>query len=161
MSSSSVQHPVAAILVALAIAGGIGYGIYYHAVRAPNNRAQDEQALFAPYFTALADGQIDAAWQRFTTKRYKQLFPVERHRQHWEQVFAQHGRITRRVLVVANDAYEAATKRAYQSVKYQLTFERGDVQAVYEIVPDADGNPRIDSAGRHELASSFTTPEPW
>jgi hypothetical protein len=161
MSSSSVQHPIVAIVVAIAIAGGIGYGIYYHVVKAPKNRAQDEQALFAPYFTALSEGQINAAWERFTTPRYKALFPLERYRQHWEQVFAKRGRITKRVLAAANDAYEATTKRTYESVKYQLTFERDYVQAVNEVVPDAGGNPRIDWAGRHELTSSLTAPEPW
>ena len=161
MSSSSVPHPIAAILVAIAIAGGIGYGIYYHLFKAPKNRARDEQALFAPYFTALSEGQIDAAWERFTTPRYKARFPLDRYRQHWEQVFAKRGRITERVLAVANDAYEVVTKRTYESVSYKLTFEHDYVLAIYQVIPDAEGNPRIDWAGRHEMASSFTAPEPW
>lgn len=161
MASSSVQHPVAAIIVAIVIAGGIGYGIYYHLVKAPKNRAQDEAALFAPYFAALSEGQLKSAWDRYTTPRYKELFPFERYRQHWEQVFSKRGRITKRVIATANDAYEATTKRKYESVKYQLTFEHDYVQAVYQVVPGDDGNPRIDWAGRHELTSSFTSPEPW
>jgi hypothetical protein len=46
-------------------------------------------------------------------------------------------------------------------VKYQLTFDHGYVQAVYEIVPDAQGNQRIDWAGQHQASSSYTSPEPW
>jgi hypothetical protein len=161
MSSSSVPHPIVAIIVAIVIAGGIGYGIYYHVVKAPKNRALDEQALFDPYFAALSEGQINAAWEKFTTPRYKELFPIDRYRAHWEQVFSKRGKITKRVLAVANDAYEATTKRKYESVKYQLTFEHDYVQAVYEVVPGTDGTPRIDWAGRHELTSSLTNPEPW
>lgn len=159
--SSNVPHPIAAIIVAVAIAGGIGYGIYYHLVKAPKNRAVEEKALFDPYFTALSDGRIDEAWERFTTPRYKELFPLARYREHWQQVFGKAGKITKRELAVSNGAYEVVNGRKYASVKYQLTFEHDYVQAVYEVVPGSDDTPRIDWAGRHVLTSSLTSPEPW
>jgi hypothetical protein len=161
MSGSSVPHPIAAIAVAILVLGGIGYGLYYNFVKAPKNRELTDQTLFAPYFAALSEGRIDEAWGRYTTPRYKQLFPIERYREHWKQKFSSSGHIVKRDLVVASGAYELASKRKYTSVKCQLTFEHDYVQAVYEVVPDAEGNPRIDWAGRHQLPSSYTAPEPW
>jgi len=160
MTESSVPHPIIGALVALALVGGIGYGVYHHVVSSQQS-AQLEHALFEPYFDALARGQFDEAWQRYTTPRYKQLFPVERYRAHWQTTLSRAGRIERRNLAVANAAYQLSDERKYTSVQYQLTFTHDYVQAVYEIVPDGAGNPRIDWAGQHHSGSALTAPEPW
>lgn len=161
MTESSVPHPIAGALVAVLIVGGIGYGVARGLMKAPKHEQQLDQALFEPYFSALADGHVDEAWQRYTTPRYKQLFPLEDYRRHWAGVFSQSGHIGERKLFAANEAYEVATRRQYTAVKYQLTFERAYVQASYEVVADSTGMPRIDWAGQHHAASSSTAPEPW
>lgn len=161
MAGSSVPHPIAAIVVALLILGGIGYGIFHGLGEAPKNEERLEQALFEPYFKSLSEGHVDEAWQRYTTPRYKQRFPIENYRKHWQRAFSQSGRIVKRNLFVANAVNEPATQRKYTSVKYQLTFDHDYVQAVYEVIPDAPGNPQIDWAGRHQPASSYTAAEPW
>ena len=161
MAGSSVPHPIAAIVVALLMVGGIGYGIFHALVEAPKHDERLEQTLFEPYFKALSDGRIDEAWQRYTTPRYKQVFPSESYRQHWQRVFSQSGPIVGRELFVANEVNEPAGQRKYTSVKYQLTFNHDYAQVVYEVVSDAQGNPHIDWAGRHQPASSYTAAEPW
>ena len=144
MAGSSVPHPIAGALVAALMLGGIGYGAYYGLVKAPQNRERLEQSLFEPYFAALSAGQIDEAWDRYTTPRYKQLFPLVSYRRHWQETFARAGSLDKRTLSVADDAYEAVNGRKYTSVRYQLTFAHDYVQAVYEVVPDTRGQPRID-----------------
>ena len=161
MARSSVPHPIVAIVVALLMVSGIGYGVFHGLLEAPRNEARLEQALFEPYFKALSEGRVDQAWQRYTTPRYKQLFPIESYRQHWQRVFSQSGAIVERKLFVANEADEPAQQRKYTSVKYQLTFDHDYVQAVYEVVPDARGKPQIDWAGRHQPASLYTAAESW
>jgi hypothetical protein len=161
MAGSTAPHPIAAVVVAVLMLGGIGYGVFRGLVEAPKNDARLEQALFEPYFKALSEGHIDEAWQRYTTPRYKQLFPIESYRKHWQQTFSQSGHIAKRSLFAANEAYEPASQRKYTSVKYQLTFDHDYVQAVYEVVPDAQGTPLIDWAGRHPPASSYSSQEPW
>jgi hypothetical protein len=161
VANSSVPHPIAGLVVALLMLSGIGYGIYYHLEKAPQNRERLEQSLFEPYFEALSKGQLDEAWQRYTTPRYKQLFPLARYRQHWQETFSRAGALSKRTLAVADAAYEAVDRREYTSVRYQLTFAHDYVQAVYEVVPDAGGQPRIDWAGQHQPTSSRTSPEPW
>ena len=161
MTESSVPHPIAALVVAALMLGGVGYGVYHALAQAPKAEARLEQTLFEPYFKALSAGHVDEAWQRYTTPRYQQLFPIEQYRQHWQQAFSKSGRIVERSLFAANGAYELASKRDYTAVKYQLTFEHDYVQAVYEVVSDAQGHPRIDWAGRHPSGSSLTSPEPW
>jgi hypothetical protein len=161
MANSSVPHPLAAVLVATLLLGGIGYGAYYGLVQAPKQREALERSLFEPYFTALSAGHIDDAWDRYTTAHYKQLFPLPRYRQHWQDTFSRSGAISKRELAVADAAYEAVNRREYTSVRYQLTFAHDYVQAVYEVVPDARGQPRIDWAGQHQLTSSRTSPEAW
>jgi len=141
--------------------GGIGYGVIHGLTNPLQTQEPLERALFEPYFKALSEGRIDEARERYTTPRYKQLFSAERYRQHWEHTFSRAGHIAKRNLFVANAAYELASGRHYTSVKYQLTFDRDYVQAVYEVVPDSQGNQRIDWAGQHQPSSSYTSPEPW
>ena len=161
MSESKLPHPIVAAVVATLMLGGIGYGIYHALIEEPKTSVQLEQTLFDPYFKALSQGHIDEAWQRYTTPHYKQLFPVERYRQHWQQMFLHSGHIAKRDLFVVNQAYQLANDRHFTSLKYQLTFDHDYVQVVYEVVPDSRGNPRIDWAGQHQSASSLTSPEPW
>ena len=161
MAGSSVPHPIAAVAVALLMLGSIGYGVYYGLEKAPKNRERLEQSLFEPYFAALSAGHIDEAWDRYTTAHYKQLFPLSRYRQHWQETFSRTGPLSKRTLSVANEAYEVVNRREYSAVRYQLTFARDYVQVVYEVVLDAGGQPRIDWAGQHHLSSSQTSPEPW
>ncbi len=141
--------------------GGVGYGGYHHWVQAPRERAALEQTLFEPYFQALGAGRVDEAWQRYTTPHYKQLFPLEPYRAHWQKAFAESGSLVKRNLATDNDAYQLTGGRNYTSVQYQLTFEHGYALAVYEVVPDASGKPLIDWAGQHSAGSAYTAPEAW
>lgn len=159
VTESNVPHPIAAGVVAALTIAGIGYGAYH--AYASSKAPALERALFEPYFLALSTGRGDEAWSRFTTLRYKLLFPSEAYRSHWAEAFAQSGPLKGERLLVANQAYEIAGKRAYTSVRYQLSFERAQVLVVYEVVVDAQGTPRIDWAGQPRPPSSFTPPEPW
>ena len=159
MTESSIPHPIAAAVVALSLLVGVGYGVYHHHTASKANE-QLEETLFAPYFAELAQGHIDQAWQRYTTPRYKRQFPLPRYREHW-QAALHSGGLLKRNLAVANGAYQVADQHQYTTVQYQLTLADDYVQAVYEIVPDDKGNPRIDWTGRHHTGSSLTAPEPW
>src|SRR5438477_299578 len=139
-----VQHPIIAIIVALAIVGGIGYGIYYHFVISPRTGAAVEEKLLAPYFALIGEGKLDEAWQRYTSDRYKKNWPLEKFRDFHRQSLAERGAVTRRNLFAAQrqyTAYQVAVSEKnsnpsgkWISVRYQLTFERGFELIQYQVV---------------------------
>lgn len=158
-SKSNVPHPIIAIIVAVLLFGGTGYGIYHHVTKAPEQRGEVEQALFAPYFKALEDKRIDEAWERYTTSRYKERFPLEVYRAHWRATLS--SQRFDRELMTANMSYDAVNRHEYLLVTYGFTFDNDYVHAVYHVVRDADGQQRIDGSGRLYSGRPLVDTEPW
>lgn len=156
---SDVPRPIIAIIVAVLLFGGVGYGIYHHLTKVPEQRAEVEQALFVAYFQAIVDGRIDEAWERYTTPRYKERFPLESYRAQW-QVALSSKRFDRKLLN-ANMSYDAIDRREYLLVTYGFTLDHDYVHASYHVVRDASGQQRIDWAGRLHTGAPLVNAEPW
>lgn len=159
MIESDVPHPIIAIVVAVLLLGGVGYGIYYHLTKVPKQRREVEQALFAPYVQAIRDGRIDEAWERYTTPRYKEQFPLEVYRAHWQATLSSK-RFDRKLLEV-NASYDSVKRQKYLLVTYGFTLDHDYVHALYHVVRDANGHLRIDSASRRYTGASSVKVEPW
>lgn len=159
MTESDVPHPIIAIIVAVLLFGGVGYGIYYHLTKAPKQRREVVQALFGPYFQALADGRIDEAWERYTTAHYKARFSLEAYRAQWRAALA--SKRFDRKLLNANMSYDAPERQKYLLVTYGFTLDHDYVHAFYRVVRDADGEQRIEWSGRRYTGRPLADPEPW
>ena len=159
MAKSDVARRIVAVIVAVLMFGGTGYGIYHHLTKTPELRREVEQELFVPYFQALAEGRIDEAWERYTTPRYKEQFSLEAYRARWRATSS--SKRFDRELFHADMSHDAVKDQTYLLVTYGFTLDDDYVHAVYHVVRDADGHQRIDWSGRLHQGRPLTAPEPW
>lgn len=161
---SNIQHPAIAAVVAIAFIAVLGFAAYYFWYLEPQNRARVESDLFGPYFTELSEGHIDEAWQKYTTDKYKEKFPLEIYRAHWQQIFSRNGRIIKRSADTATDSYGFRPDDSAVAVGYELTFEKGAVHPFYYVVKGSDGTERINLAGVEGTSAAYRSrldPQPW
>jgi hypothetical protein len=161
---SNVQHPIIAAIVAIAFIVGLGYAGYYFAYVEPKNRVRVEENLFDAYFNELSAGHIDEAWQKYTTDHYKEKFPLELYRKHWQELFEKYGHITKRSIDTATDSSGFAKDDRAVVVGYELTFEKISEHPFYYVVKDTDGGERINLAGVIHSSGTFRPvldEQPW
>lgn len=159
MTKSEVPHPILAIVVAVLLFGGVGYGIYYHSTEGKEQSREVEQELFEPYFRAIEAGKIDEAWERYTTPHYKETFSIDAYRARW-QTISSNEKFDREQLTV-NASYDAIHRYDYLLVSYGFTLDHDYAHVFYRVVRDADGTLRIHESGRSYSGHPRLDPEPW
>jgi hypothetical protein len=154
-----VRHPIAAIIVAVVIGGGVIGGLIYHIFLQPKTQAAIDEQVFKPYFAALGAGRFAEAWA-FYAPSMQASHPLAAYQAHWEQQVAQRGRLLGGKVFAINDGFDAVQRRKIITARYQVKFERDEIVVGYTLYRDDAGHPRIASA-ESRYAHNLSRFGPW
>ena len=139
MSEAETIHPAIAIVLAVLVVGGVLVAIYVRLFVIKPRLQRIQVGLVDKYVEQQDSGDLDGAYEVWTTDAYKKEFPIDAYRKQHAQRKEEHGNRTGHEMIREySPIFEHREGASYQ-LQYRMTFEDSYEIMAFEIVATDDG----------------------
>lgn len=134
------------LLVALAVLGAVGYGLWWLRGRSVAKEERLRARWLEPWVAAVRADDLARVWPTHTTERYRAGRSLEATQRTYREAVARWGAPRSVTLVSAHGTRDVVAGRSFERVVTSWVFERAGLYVTYELVEASDGTVRVDGA---------------